>query len=339
MNDAMHFIKFFLSFALSLSIVFAALFVFRYLSFPIEESGRESLITIPEGATFQEVARRLHQQKIIKDPFKFTILAQISGAASKIQAGEFRVHTQWSRPELLKTLVKGQALLHTLRIPEGLTWWEIGRLVQESGLTTFERFEQAVHNQDLLREFGIPSSSAEGYLFPETYALPRPKDRDALPIVRLLISECLKNLREHVWPSGQPEPVTIHSIITLASLVEKETARAEERRRIAGVYVNRLHKGMRLQCDPTVIYGIGPDFNGNLTRKDLNDRENPYNTYRHSGLPPGPICSPGLAAIQAAANPEDHNLYYFVAKDSGSHVFSTTLKEHNAAVRKYQLKP
>lgn len=337
MNDAMHFIKFFLSFALCLFIVFTALFVFRYLSFPIEEPGRQLLITIPEGATFQEVARRLHRQKIIKDPFKFTILARISGAASKVQAGEFRVNTAWSRPKLLKTLVRGQALLHTLRIPEGLTWWETGRLVQESGLTTFDRFEQAVHNQDLLREFDIPTASAEGYLFPETYALPRPEDRDALPIVRLLISECFKNLRTQVWPSGLPEPAAIHAIITLASLVEKETAKADERRRIAGVYANRLDKGMRLQCDPTVIYGIGPDFNGNLTRRDLNNRENPYNTYRHSGLPPGPICSPGLAAIQAAADPEDHNLYYFVAKDSGSHVFSRTLKEHNAAVRKYQL--
>ncbi len=335
----MDFIKFFLSFSLALLMVFSALFVYRYLHFPIQDPGRQHIVNIPEGTTFQEAARILHTQKIIGDPFKFKILARISGAASKIQAGEFAVHTKWSRPELLKSLVSGQGLLHTLRIPEGLTWWEIGRLVEKSGLTTFKRFKQAVHSQDLLREFGIPAASAEGYLFPETYSLPRPKDQEAKPIVRMLIRECLKNLREHVWPEGLPSRTARHTLITLASLVEKETAQAEERSRIAGVFSNRLNKGMRLQCDPTVIYGLGSDFNGNLTRKDLNNPKNPYNTYRHSGLPPGPICSPGLASIKAAMEPEDHDLYYFVATDKGFHAFSRTLKEHNAAVRKYQLNP
>ena len=333
----MSFIKFLSAFLLALCLVFASLYVFRYLSFPIQDPGRRHTVTIPKGTTFQKVARKLHRRGIIQNPGFFGILARVTGSASRIQAGEFALDTQWSRPRLLKALVSGRVVLHTLRIPEGSTWWETARLVEKTGLTTYERFERAVHDRDLLRDFGIPADNAEGYLFPETYSLPRPANQDAVPIVRMLISECMENLRRHVWPEGLPPADNIQASLTLASLVEKETAQADERARIAGVYANRLRKGMRLQGDPTVIYGLGPDFDGNLTRKDLANPENPYNTYRFPGLPPGPICSPGLAAIQAAVNPEAHDLYYFVAADKGSHVFSTTLREHNAAVRKYQL--
>ena len=336
-NPLMNFIKFLSTFVCALCLITAALFVYRYLSFPIQDPGRRHTVTIPEGSSFQAVARRLHRQGIIKNPRFFSILARVSGTASRIQAGEFALDTEWSRPRLLKALVSGEVVLHTLRIPEGSTWWETARLVEKTGLTSFERFERAVHDQDLLRDFGIPADTAEGYLFPETYSLPRPANQDAAPIVRMLISECMENLRRHVWPEGLPPAGSIHASLILASLVEKETAQAEERARIAGVYANRLRKGMRLQGDPTVIYGLGPEFDGNLTRRDLESRENPYNTYRFPGLPPGPICSPGLAAIQAAVDPEEHDLYYFVAADKGSHVFSRTLREHNAAVRKYQL--
>jgi UPF0755 protein len=130
----------------------------------------------------------------------------------------------------------------------------------------------------------------------------------------------------------------IRDKVTLASLVEKETGVAEERHRIAGVFVNRLKRGMRLQCDPTVIYGIGPEFDGNLKRKHLNNPANKYNTYRHGGLPPGPICSPGLDSIKAALNPEEHDFLYFVSRGDGTHKFSKTLAEHNRAVRRFQLR-
>ena len=175
-----------------------------------------------------------------------------------------------------------------------------------------------------------------GYLWPDTYLLPRPTTNDPRPVILAMLAQFKAQAGPEFQRAGLTDPALIHDVVTLASLIEKESARPEERATIAGVFANRLDRGMLLQCDPTIIYGLAQAFDGNLTRNHLRDSDNPYNSYRHSGLPPGPICSPGLEAIRAALNPEEHDLLFFVAKGNGSHHFSRTLEEHNRAVNRYQ---
>ena len=250
--------------------------------------------------------------------------------------------------EVLGELGRTRDVLFPLTVPEGLTWWQTADTVQASGRGTREGFSKIVRDRDFLAQWNIPGDSAEGYLFPETYLFPktaisRETDTDKPSEAehdRRIAERLIAMFREKTTNLFPPDmsPKAVRDLLTLASLVEKETSRDDERARIAGVYANRLRKNMRLQCDPTIIYGIGPDFDGNLKRTHLRDRSNPYNTYMHAGLPPGPICSPGRASIEAALHPESHTFLYFVARGDGSHVFSKTLKEHNRYVRKYQLR-
>lgn len=325
-------------FCLLTAAVFAGLWINQYLTQALHTPGESRIITIPQGHSFARIAQDLEEQGIIDNALLFRLLGRITGSAQSAQAGEFLVNTGWTRLELLDTLIHGHEVLYPVQIPEGSTWWDTARIVHQSGLTTFERFAAAVHNATLLQEYSIPAESAEGYLFPETYSLPRPQAGSAIPVIRTMLDEFERRTRATFSGDAPLKPQRIHELVILASLVEKETAQEEERARIAGVYENRLQRGMRLQCDPTVIYGLGPDFDGNLTRKDLRNSANHYNTYRHSGLPPGPICSPGLASLEAAMNPEDHTYLYFVATGEGGHKFSRSLKEHNRAVRDYQLR-
>jgi UPF0755 protein len=311
---------------------------YRYLHAPLNSPGESVTIHIRPGQSFAQIVAELHEQRVISHPQAFTWLAKLTGKTTSIKAGEFRIDTGWSRRSLLEHLHSGQVVLHKLNIPEGLTWWETAQRVDRSGLASYSQFSRQVRNATLLQRFDIPAASAEGFLFPETYHLPRTGPDRAQATVKVMLQEFWNQTDSHLWPKKRPEGERLLEVVTLASLVEKETAVSEERRRIAGVYRNRLERGMRLQCDPTVIYGLGPDFDGNLTKKDLQDRGNAYNTYAHSGLPPGPICSPGLASLEAALHPEKHAYYYFVAKGDGSHKFSKTLREHNQAVRKYQLR-
>ena len=320
-----------------LGVLLCTIFALQYALLPIHTPGNTVQVHIRPGQTLTEIAGALQTKKVISNPLLFSLLARVSNLSSDLQSGEFEISTAWSRLRILRTLASGSQIQYSLRVPEGLTWWQTAEVVAQSGLTTYEKFKRAVHDQELLAAYNIPADSAEGYLFPETYRLPRPAKGRAEPIVRMMLKEFEENIRVHIWPEDPPDPEEIHDLVILASLVEKETAHPEERRAVAGVFVNRLQRGMRLQCDPTIIYGLGQRFDGNLTRSDLEDADNAYNTYTHAGLPPGPICSPSLASLQAALNPEDHNYLYFVSKGDGSHHFSRSLKEHNRAVRRYQL--
>jgi UPF0755 protein len=195
-----------------------------------------------------------------------------------------------------------------------------------------------VRDKEILAKYSIPADSAEGFLFPETYHIPRPQGGDPRPIAEAMIQGFWTHAAPFVWPEGSPSPERLMETVILAALVEKETSLPAERPVVAGVYLNRLRKGMLLQADPTTIYGIGLEFDGNLRRKHLTDASNPYNTYTRKGLPPGPICSPGLSSLLAVIEPAEHDYLYFVSKNDGSHVFSRTLKEHNEAVYKYQIR-
>lgn len=309
----------------------------EFLNTPPETPGREVIIDIPPGSGFDAVALTLLNEGLITHLKKFRMLGRWEKKLSAVKAGEFSLNTNLKPQQVLNIITSGQALLHKLFIPEGLTWWQIGHLVEDSGLASFESFKQAVHDKALLAQFKIPLDNAEGFLFPDTYLLPRPREMNAEPIVRAMLANFWRHAEVKLWPAGPPAPSELARVVILASMVEKETGADAERERIAGVFANRIKKRMLLQCDPTVIYGLGTAFDGDLKRSHLEDKSNLYNSYALPGLPPGPICSPGLRSLESAAAPEQNKLLYFVAKGDGSHQFSTSLEEHNIAVRKYQL--
>lgn len=310
---------------------------YTFLHVPPESPGQEVIVDIEPGQSLAGISRMLEEQRVISSARNFQWYSRAMGLAASVRAGEFALHTGWTPEQVLEFLTSGQEFLHRLQIPEGLTWWQVGQIVEKSGLASFESFARAVTDKDLLERLNIPADHAEGYLFPETYYLPRPRNNDAKPIVEMLLNAFWKTADARLWPDGRPDKEAIHRTIILASMVERETGLAEERKRVAGVFANRLRLGMLLQCDPTIIYGLGPDFSGRLRRVHLDDRTNPYNTYIHPGLPPGPIASPGLGSLLAVLSPKEHDLLYFVSRNDGSHAFSRTLEEHNRAVRRYQL--
>jgi len=308
----------------------------QFLTIPPETPGREVVVDVEPGQNFAQVAAKLARQGLITDAEKFRLLGRWRKVTGQVRAGEFALNTGMTPDEVLHALIKGPFVLHRLVAREGLTWWETGRLVEQAGLGSYASFKAALRDPALLARFNIPADSAEGYLFPETYLLPKPGGNDARAVVEVMLNHFFAAARK-AWPDGLPEPRRLHELVILASLVERETGAPEERPRIAGVFTNRLARNMRLQCDPTIIYGLGEDFDGNIRKVHILDSGNLYNTYRINGLPPGPIASPGLAALQAVAAPERHSYLYFVSKKDGTHHFSKNLMEHNQAVREYQL--
>lgn len=310
-----------------------------FLETPPTTPGAEVLFDVEPGTPFARVARQLADRGIITDARKFGWLARYKDWDNRLQAGRFALHTGWMPEKVLEQLVNGQPVLYRITLREGLAWWETARALEEAGLVRFDDFSDVIHESAFLRHYGIPFPSAEGFLMPETYLLKKADapDRAAARAVAGRLVDTFWQKTASLWPDGQkPKAADVRRALILASVVEKETGIPAERARVAGVYTNRLERNMLLQADPTVIYGLGPAFNGNLKRLHLNDPSNPYNTYQRLGLPPGPICSPGTAAIRAALAPERHNFLYFVAKtDGGEHDFSHTLEEHNRAVRRY----
>ena len=337
-----HFVILIFTFLLA-CILAAAAYVgyeaYTFLKTAPEAPGREVHVLIEQGETFDHVAKKLEKENIITSVRYFHIMARFEKKLSSIKAGEFKLNTGWTPKEVLDALVEGKAILHKLSIPEGLTWWETGQVVEKAGYGDFEEFKALVHDKELLAKYNIPFENAEGFLYPETYLLPRAESVDTKFVVELLLKSFWENAEE-LLPEGATNATEVARLVTLASLVEKETAVPAERRRVAGVYAKRLEIGMLLQCDPTIIYGLGEEYDGNIKRSHLEDPKNPYNTYVHPGLPPGPICSPGLASLKAAADPEQHEFLYFVAtgEDDGSHYFSRSLREHNNNIQKYHRK-
>jgi len=238
-----------------------------------------------------------------------------------------------SPAEILEKLVKGDVVLYRLTIPEGYTMRQIADLVGESGVAGRDVFLKALSNRQLIAAQNIDAQSFEGYLFPDTYFFP--KDVSAEKIISAMVSRFRTAMTSRRLERAQELGLSVHEVVTLAAMIEKETGAAEERPVISSVFHNRLKRGMRLESDPTVIYGI-EDFDGNLTRKHLAE-QTPYNTYRIKGLPAGPIANPGEAAIEAALYPADTGYLYFVARKDGTHQFSTNIRDHNRAVAKYQL--
>lgn len=239
-----------------------------------------------------------------------------------------------SPQQILETLAHGQTVVHKVVVAEGATLVRIGELLEHAGLMSKQAFMRAATNPDVAAALGLQGPTLEGYLFPETYHFSK-----GIPpggVINKMVAQ-FRSVFSPAWAErARAMGLSMHQVVTLASIVEKETADPRERPLIAAVFLNRLKRNMRLESDPTVIYGL-QSFDGNLTEKDLRT-PTPYNTYRIKGLPPGPICNPGKGAIEAVLFPADESYLYFVSKNDGTHHFSRTLAEHNRMVRRYQLK-
>lgn len=315
---------------------FASWRAYRFMNVPPESPGQEKTVLIEPGMTFAQIALALRRENVISSQLGFKILARVTEQGNKVKAGEYLLSTGLTPEKVLDLLVSGQAILYKVSVPEGLTMRQIAKLVEAAGLGSPESFERAASDQELLAKYHIPAQEAEGFLFPETYKFTRKPGNDARQVVEAMLRQFNRKIRE-AWNQDPPQGQELYQAVILASIVEKETAKPEERPRVAGVFMNRLAKKMLLQTDPTIIYGLGDQYDGNLHRAQIDDAKNPYNTYQHPGLPPGPICNPGLESLKAVAAPENNDLYYFVATGDGGHHFSKTLEEHNQAVAKYQL--
>ena len=311
----------------------AALAVTRYLDTPltVAEDGLE--FEIAPGASFRVVSNRLAELGVTNNPVLLRAYARWTGQASAVQAGDYLIEAGTTPAELLHKFTSGAVRLYPFTIVEGWNRWELLGALRDHPF-----IQSTLTDADwpsLLEELGASETQPEGLFLPETYHVPRGStDRAILTKAYALMQTVLTDEWEH---RDQSVPLaTPYQALILASIVEKETARADERARIAGVFLRRLEKRMRLQTDPTVIYGIGKNFDGNLTRHDL-EADTPYNTYTRSGLPPTPIAMPGRAAIHAALHPAGGDALYFVATGlpDGSHTFSATKDEHDAAVAAY----
>lgn len=290
------------------------------------------LFTVNSGQSFSSLSNQLEQAGIIASSFDFRTYARFAGKAEQVQAGEYLLDDSMTALDLLDKMVRGEIFYRQLSIPEGWTLAQAIRQIQDHPqvVTTFDRLDSTALQTLFATEY-----YPEGLFFPDTYNFSTGiSDRELL----LRGAQMMQRVLSEEWPDravGLPFNTPYEALI-MASIVEKETGLAEERPLIAGVFVNRLNNNMRLQTDPTVIYGLGDNFTGDLTRADL-QAMTPYNTYRINGLPPTPIALPGREAIAATLNPELSSYLYFVAKGDGSHYFSSTLEEHNAAVARYQL--
>ncbi len=301
---------------------------------PVGNASQVAVLEIAEGESFAEVARRLHTQRMIKSQRAFVWMGQLGGLDRKIIPGEYEFHEGMAPVKILRKISGGDVRSYTVTIPEGFSAKQIADLLHEQRLVDRAEWFRLLNDPAFIRTLSLSVPSLEGYLFPDTYVFAR--HMESAMMMKAMVSRFNQVVTEADRARASALGLSLHQVVTLASVIEKETARPDERALIAGVFYNRLRREMPLQSDPTVIYGLH-DFDGDLRKKDLSFAS-PYNTYRVPGLPPGPIANPGAAAIHAALYPEFTEYLYFVSRNDGSHAFSETLAEHRHAVRKYQLR-
>jgi UPF0755 protein len=298
-------------------------------------SGGEVFVDLPAGTGVAGIAERLADAGVVPDTWTFRLAARLSGSDRRLKAGEYRFAEAASPVDVIKRLVKGDVVRRSLTIPEGLTIAEMSAIVERGGFDTARAFELAAADGSKVSALDPDARSLEGYLFPETYAFPRDAGSDA--IVEAMVAGFGRAFDADLRAAASARRMSVREVVTLASLIEKETAQASERAVVSGVYHNRLKKGMLLQCDPTVVYALmkAGKWKGNIQKAHL-QMDSPYNTYRYPGLPPGPIASPGRASLEAAVRPADVPFLYFVSRNDGTHVFAETLAEHARNVAKWQ---
>jgi peptidoglycan lytic transglycosylase G len=299
-------------------------------------SGTEQFVDIPNGASTRSIGDALIAKGVVRDEITYRLALWASGDARRLQAGEYRFDHRMTAREVLGKIARGEVFTIAITFPEGLTIAEMSKIFEGHGFGSAASFVAAAHDPAPAISFDPDARDLEGYIFPDTYTVPR--RTDAIALVRLMVERFEKVVTPEMRQAAADRGATVRQLVTLASIVEKETAQPSERPEIAAVYSNRLKIGMALQCDPTVIYALerAGKFDGNLRRDDL-AFDSRYNTYRYPGLPPGPIAAPGKASLDAAAHPADADYLYFVSRNDGSHAFARTLDEHNRNVQRYQV--
>ncbi|MCC7008591.1 MAG: endolytic transglycosylase MltG [Acidobacteria bacterium] len=299
-------------------------------------AGAEQFVDVPQGASVGRIASLLADAGVVPDPITFRIAARLSGADRRLQAGEYRFADAASPYDVVARLARGDVFSRVVTFPEGLTIADMAATFAGAGLGTAAEFEQAAANPSAIGDLDPTARSLEGYLFPDTYSMPR--RAGAVMTVAAMVDRFRAVVDGGVRRAATARGMSLRDVVTLASLVEKETASADERPLVSAVYHNRLRIGMPLQCDPTVIYALMQRgaWRGNLTRANL-QMDSPYNTYRYPGLPPGPIASPGRSALEAAVEPADVPYLYFVSRNDGTHAFASSLAEHSRNVRTWQV--
>jgi len=306
----------------------------RWALQPALASAPRAIFDVNAGVGLGQVARELEARGLIRSAFALKLLARYHKLAGALQVGEYELSAALAPGEILTRIVEGRVVTYEVSIPEGLTAAQIAPRLEAAGLANAAEFAAFATDPASAGSLGVEGATLEGYLFPETYRLPR--GLGVREVAKVLVDQFLEVWRE-IEPLAREQKLSMLEVVTLASIVEKETAAPQERPLIASVFRNRMKRGMRLETDPTVIYGI-PDFDGNLRRSDLENAANPYNTYQISGLPPGPIANPGSEALRAVVDPAESDYLFFVSRNDGTHVFSKTYAEHVRAVDQYQRK-
>ena len=302
---------------------------------PLRAPGEPAVsLMVPTGASVESIGRQLHELGLVRHPLLFRALVSLRGLGGTLKAGEYQLEGPLSLEQIADLIARGEVVRHEVTFPEGKVIEEMADIAEARGIPAVE-FLAAARDPALVRDLDPLAPDLEGYLFPDTYDLPSGTNRGAVLVQRMV--QRFRGVVEPLQADLAAQGLSLREVITLASVVERETARPDERPRIAAVFRNRLDKKMPLQTDPTVIYALrkAGRWDGNIRKKDL-DIESPYNTYRRPGLPPGPIASPGRESILAALHPAAARDLYFVSRNDGSHQFSETLTEHERAVDRYQ---
>ncbi|HKV96876.1 MAG TPA: endolytic transglycosylase MltG [Gammaproteobacteria bacterium] len=326
--------KLFALLALVVLLVLAGTAYWRGFLAPVVTGTRAVDVEVTPGAPLRQVAAELHAQGVLPQPLDLVWLARLRGDTHSLRAGEYLVPPGTSVAGLLDLLKSGKVVLHALTLVDGWTFKQVMQAVDSN--PALRHTLAGMNSNAIMAALGHPGEAPEGRFYPDTYQFPKGTSDVAF------LQRAYRDMQSHLesaWQQRAPglPYQTSYDALILASVVEKETAQPTERGEIAGVFVRRLAKDMRLQSDPTVIYGLGNAYNGKITYKDLRTNT-PYNTYTRNGLPPTPICLPSLASIEAALHPAPGDALYFVARGDGTHQFSATLAEQNAAVQKYQIR-
>ena len=312
-----------------------AIFGFVKVNQPFGPSNPVQIVDIPPGIAFTHVSHLLKENGLLGPEWFFQVLGRVQQVDRKIIPGEYEFHAGMRPTALLAKLVNGEVYQHSVTIPEGYNVVQIADILDQKGLADKREILRLSKDQNFIASLNVKASTLEGYLFPDTYRFARYTPPEF--IVRTFVSRFHEMVTPEMQAQAKSMGMTLQEVLTLASVIEKETGLATERSLVSGVFHNRLRRNIPLQSDPTVIYAL-EYFDGNIRKADLSVNS-PYNTYKVRGLPPGPIANPGLASIQAALYPTPSDFVYFVSRNDGSHKFSATLAEHNKAVDKYQRRP
>ncbi|MCC7459757.1 MAG: endolytic transglycosylase MltG [Proteobacteria bacterium] len=295
----------------------------------------EKAVVIPANSSLRSIAKLLQNEGVLTKDWPILVIAKIWDVSSKVKSGEFLFRTPSSPQKALDTLLNGVPILQKVTIPEGSTMKEMAPWFEAQNIISAQELLAAFQNPEFLQKYGIEGTTFEGFLFPSTYLFP--KNEKPSKIIQMMTDELKKNLLPADQEKARALGWSNYQWITFASVIEKETGRSDEYGLVSSVFHNRLKKDMKLQSDPTVIYGI-PNYDGNIRKVDL-QTDTPWNTYTRKGLPIGPISNPGAAALHAAVNPDNTEYFYFVGNRDGQHIFTKTYDEHLKAVREYQLTP